>query len=98
MTKNHNLALARVGVGGSSAPVWEVYPFRLALSCSEGHFHRERARIRMKHGKKALGLVADAMGENQLWQARSEQERAKDAKFISDTWRIPEQDRAILGI
>gem|GEM_PF-5333570 len=52
----------------------------------------------MKHGKKALGLVADAMGENQLWQARSEQERAKDAKFISDTWRIPEQDRAILGI
>jgi len=97
MTQNHNLATPLAGVGGPSSPVWEVYPFRLALSCSEDHFHRERARICMKHGKEALTLVVDAMEEGKMWDARNEQQRAKDAKWIADAWRIPERDRAILN-
>ena len=98
MTKNHNLAPPHAGVGGSSAPVWNVYPFRLALTCSEKDFHRERARIREKHGKKALGFVGDAIVDVELWRASNEQERAKDANWLVDTWCIPERDRAILGI
>lgn len=48
-----------------SVPVWEVYPFRLALSCSEHEFHKERARIRLQAGYKGLDLVVSAMGGNE---------------------------------
>lgn len=98
MTRNHNPAPSLAGVGESSSPVWEVYPFRLALRCSVAEFHRTRARIRMKHGRNVLSLVGDAMAEGDLWRARNDTERAADAKRIADALNIPERDRAILGI
>lgn len=96
MTKNHH-QVSPAGVVVSSAPVWEVYPFRLKLSCSEKVFHRERARIRMRLGFTPLDIVADAMIESEKWQGRSEQERLADAKRIADALHVPEEHRAILG-
>lgn len=97
MTRNHNQQAPRC-VGLLSAPVWEVYPFRLELLCSADAFHRGRARIRMKAGQTPLKQVADAMGEQELWNARSEEQRANDAKQIADALHATEQDRKLLGI
>jgi hypothetical protein len=97
MTRNHNQRPSCC-VGGSSVPVWEVYPFRLELLCSVDAFHRQRARIRMKAGYTPLKQVADEMGEQDHWNARSEAERAKDAKLIADALHATEQDRKLLGI
>lgn len=96
MTRNHNpapLLLALV----ESAPVWQVYPFRLALNCSVASFHRERARIFMKHGMSVLPLVSDAMVETELLQS-SDEDRAQCAKRIADACQMPDSDRRILGI
>ena len=98
MTKHHNPALPPAGVGASSAPVWEVYPFRLELLCSEDAFHRERARIRMRAGLTPLNQLADVMAEMELWNERSEEERAKDAKLIAGAMRFSEQEKAIFGV
>lgn len=98
MTRPHNPALPPAGVGVSSAPVWEVYPFKLALLCSADRFHWKRARIRMKAGFTALDLVADAMAEGELWNAHTPEETAQKARRIADALRIPEQDRKFIGI
>ena len=38
------------------------------------------------------------MDELELWNARSEEERANDAKLIADAMRFSEQEKAIFGI
>lgn len=99
MTRSHNQKPGVLCVGGSSpAPVWEVYPFSLELLCSADSFHWKRARIRMKAGYTPLKQVADAMEEHEQWNARSEEERAKDAKLIADAMHATEQDRILLGM
>jgi hypothetical protein len=52
----------------------------------------------MRAGLTPLKQVADAMGELELWNARSEEERAKDAKLIADAMRFSEQDRKLFRI
>ncbi len=38
------------------------------------------------------------MEEHEQWNARSEEERAKDAKLIADAMHATEQDRILLGM
>ncbi len=52
----------------------------------------------MKAGYTPLKQVADAMEEHEQWNARSEEERAKDAKLIADAMHATEQDRILLGM
>lgn len=84
--------------GQASAPVWEVWPFKLELLIPEREFQEKRARIRMKAGYTPLQLVADAMREERRWHDCTASETAKAAQSIADALRLSPQDRALLGV
>lgn len=83
--------------GLTSTPVWEVYPFTLALNIPAKQFHETRARLRMKAGYTALELVDDAMAEQELWNTHTPEEAALERKERARAMRLPAKDRVLLG-
>lgn len=82
----------------SSAPVWEVYPFKLELLIPEKEFHQTRARMRMEAGYTALDLVREAMDEQTLWNTRTALEAAQDRLRLADAMNLSASERNLLGV